>query len=95
MANILIIFILGMIGTYLRVTASRRSINTLMLANITGVVIASILSIYDFNLLITGFCGSLTTLSTLIVIGSENKRYLFNTVMISFVLSALIFYLLG
>jgi fluoride ion exporter CrcB/FEX len=93
MVDIMIVFLFGMLGTFIRVQATRKSINMLMVANVSGVVIASILVAYDFNLIITGFCGSLTTISTLIVIGHENKRYLFMTILISFILSTSILYL--
>lgn len=86
MQEIILIFFLGCIGTAIRSYLSAYGKYHLLLANIIGVCLAAISFNNDLSLLLTGFCGSITTLSTLVKIGYDDKKYYVLTILINLTL---------
>lgn len=94
MQELIIVFGLGCLGTAIRYYLSMRGKYFLLLANCLGVISAGICVIYGFDLLLAGFCGSVTTLSTLVYIGYTDYKYYLITCSLNFILFYLIINLL-
>lgn len=90
MQELVLVFLLGCLGTAIRYYLSEKGKYFLLLANCIGVVVAAICVNFGFDLILAGFCGSITTLSTLVYIGYQDYKYYLITIFVNFGL----FYLL-
>lgn len=83
MQELVIVFLLGCIGTAIRYYLSEKGKYFLLLANCIGVIVAAICVTYGFDLILAGFCGSITTLSTLVYIGFTDFKYYLITIFVN------------